>query len=256
TVHWPRTVGGNKKNFTAALKNKTLSHIHRRGKYICLYLEDGQCLTIHLRMTGKLLFKPGEKDKKYIRTAFRFTDGSSLYFADVRKFGRMKIWPPNQPLLPQLGPEPLEEKTVFPVLATLTSRRAIKTVLLDQKVLAGVGNIYADEALFKAGIHPLTPAAAVPEQQLRKLGRHLPEILTAAIKNKGTTISDYRSTDGSEGGNQLFLNVYGRTGEPCTKCKTPIIRIRVNNRSSHFCPICQPEKKPRKPRKTRKTQKM
>lgn len=240
TVAWPRTVEGEQKEFQAALINRKIIRIDRRGKYLCLYLEDELCLTIHLRMTGKLVFTTEEKDKKHIRVIFRFTDGSSLYFVDVRKFGRMRLWPKAEPLLPHLGPDALEEKTVFRALLNQKSRRAIKTLLLDQEFLAGVGNIYADEALFMAGIHPLTPAHCVPRQRLRKLSRHLPEILKAAIENNGTTISDYRRTGRLKGEHQFFLNVYGREGKPCNKCKTPVVRIRINNRSSHFCPKCQP----------------
>jgi len=240
TLVWPRTVEGDQKEFHAGLMNKKIIRIDRRGKYLCFYLEDELRLTIHLRMTGKLVFAPEEKDKKYIRVVFRFTDGTTLYFVDVRKFGRMKLWSQAELLLPHLGPDALDEKTVFRALVNQKSRRAIKTLLLDQEVLAGVGNIYADEALFMAGIHPLTPAHKVSKQQLRKLSRHLPEILKTAIENNGTTISDYRRTDRLKGEHQFFLNVYGRTGEPCNKCKTPVVRIRINNRSSHFCPKCQP----------------
>jgi formamidopyrimidine-DNA glycosylase len=238
SVPWARTVGGKPEQFAESLTGNKLADITRRGKYICIHLENSLCLTIHLRMTGKLLFEPDEKDRKYIRVVFRFTDGSALYFVDVRKFGRMKIWEHSETLLPHLGPEPLDEKTVFRVLSNQTSRRAIKTLLLDQSVLAGVGNIYADEALFMAKIHPLTPANKVPKKHLKKLSKYLPEILKTAIENNGTTISDYRKTDRSEGGNQLVLKVYGREGEPCITCGTPIARIRINNRSAHFCPSC------------------
>jgi formamidopyrimidine-DNA glycosylase len=240
SVLWARTVGGNPEQFTETLTGNTLSNITRKGKYICFHFENSHLLTIHLRMTGKFLFNPTEKDQKYIRVVFHFTDGSALNFVDVRKFGRMKIWEQSEPLLPNLGPEPLDEKTVFRVLSQQTSRRAIKTLLLDQSVLAGVGNIYADEALFMAKIHPLTPANTVPKKELRKLSKCLPKILKTAIENNGTTISDYRKTDRSEGSNQLILNVYGREGQPCKTCGTPIARIRINNRSSHFCPSCPP----------------
>lgn len=238
-LSWPRTVEGNLDEFAPTLINKKIIRIERRGKYLCFYFDNGQCLTIHLRMTGKLIFMPDEKDKKYIRLTFEFTDLSSLYFVDVRKFGRMRLWSDTEPLLPRLGAEPLEEKIIFQTLSNLKSRRAIKAVLLDQEILAGVGNIYADEVLFMAGIHPLTPANKISEQQLQKLSRHLPQILNMAIRNKGTTISDYRRTDQSIGEYQFVLNVYGRTAEPCNKCQTPITRIRINSRSSHFCPKCQ-----------------
>jgi formamidopyrimidine-DNA glycosylase len=240
TILWARTVEGEPKRFVKALTGKKISHIHRRGKYLCFFLEDENRLTIHLRMTGKLVFETDEKDKKYTRVIFEFSDGSTLFFVDTRKFGRMRIWSKTETLLPHLGPEPLDEKTVLRVLAGQESRRAIKTLLLDQEILAGIGNIYADEALFTAGIHPLTPANRVGKTKLKKLGRHLPAILKRAIENSGTTISDYRKSDREKGRNQFFLNVYGRTGEPCTRCKTAVTRIRINNRSSHFCPRCQP----------------
>lgn len=240
TLPWPRTVEDGQKEFQAALIDKKITRIDRRGKYLCFYLEDELRLTIHLRMTGKLVFEPEEKDKKHIRVVFEFSDRSVLYFVDIRKFGRMKLWPKTEPLLPHLGPDALEENTVFRALVNRESRRPIKTLLLDQEVLAGVGNIYADEALFMAGIHPLTPALRVSKQRLRKLSRHLPEILKKAIENNGTTISDYRRTGRLKGEHQFFLNVYGRTGEPCNKCKTPVVRICINNRGSHFCPECQP----------------
>lgn len=239
TVAWPRTVAGDQKEFQAALLDKKIIRIDRRGKYLCFYLENELWLTIHLRMTGKLVFAPEEKDKKHIRVVFQFTDGTTLYFVDMRKFGRMKLWPQAERLLPHLGPDALDEKTVFRALVNQKSRRPIKTLLLDQEILAGVGNIYADEALFMAGIHPLTPIHKVPKQRLKKLSKHLPEILKAAIENNGTTISDYRRTGRLKGEHQFFLNVYGRTGEPCNKCKTPVARIRINNRGSHFCPKCQ-----------------
>jgi formamidopyrimidine-DNA glycosylase len=240
TILSPRSVEYDPDHFSELLKNKTIKQIGRKGKYICLYFDDEQCLTIHLRMTGKLVFEPTEKDKNYIRVIFEFTDGFFLYFVDTRKFGRIKFWPKNEILLPRLGPDPMEENTIFLVLSKLKSRRAIKSVLLDQEVLAGVGNIYADEALFKSGIHPLTPAYLVSKIDLKKLSRYLPEILKMAIKNNGTSFSNFRRTGQLKGENQFALNVYGRTGQPCRQCETPIKRIRINNRSSHFCPKCQP----------------
>ncbi len=239
-VLWPRTVYNDEKGFTEALTNNPIVNVERRGKYICLLLEKGETLTIHLRMTGKLVFQTAEKDLKHTRVILQFTDGAILYFIDTRKFGRMQLWPATQPLLTGLGKEPLEEKTVFQALSVLKSRRAIKTILLDQRVLAGVGNIYADEALFRAGIHPLTPAHKVSKPKLKKLSHHIPEILLAAIENKGTTISDYRRTDRQAGNNQSFLKVYGRHHQPCFTCQTPIVRLTINARGSHFCPKCQP----------------
>lgn len=239
SILWHRTVTGNHGEFINALLGSTFSRITRRGKYICLFLDSGGCVTVHLRMTGRLKFLPDENEKNYIRTIFKFAGNSSLYFIDVRKFGRIELWTKDRHLLPQLGPEPLEESIVYNTLTGLTSKRSIKTVLLDQGVLAGIGNIYADEALYLAKIHPATPAWKLAGQKLKLLSRFIPEVLRSAIDHKGTTIVDYRSTDGSKGRNQFNLHAYGRTGQPCGACGTAIQRIRLNNRSSHFCPKCQ-----------------
>lgn len=242
-VLWPRTVGGDMESFAHILSGKVIRDINRRGKYICFSLDNRLHLTVHLRMTGKFVFNTDEKERNHIRVIFHFNHSSPVYFVDTRKFGRMKLWLPGEELLPHLGPEPLEEKTVYPVLSNLQSRRSIKTLLLDQEILAGIGNIYADEALYKAGIHPLTAGNRVSKIKARALSRALPELLLAAVENKGTTISDYRTTDHSKGENQNYLNVYGRTGQPCYKCGTAIQRIIVNQRGSHFCPRCQRVKK-------------
>lgn len=239
TINWPRTVESNHDAFRQTTIGQSITAVTRRGKYICLHLQNKHIITVHLRMTGKMLFQPEEKDQNYIRTVLHFTGGSHLYFVDVRKFGRIKQWLPEQPLLPQLGPEPLDPATIYDVLSATSSIRAIKTLLLDQTVLAGVGNIYADEALFLAGTHPATRAKKVAKKRIRQLSLHIPDILEKAIRNRGTTISDYRTANREKGENQFHLNVYGRTGQPCLHCGTPIRRLTLNNRSSHFCPNCQ-----------------
>lgn len=239
TIYWPRTVEGDHDAFRHMTRDQVIRSISRRGKYICVHLANEHIITIHLRMTGKLVFETDEKDKPYIRAVFQFSDGSYLYFVDIRKFGRIKPWFPGHPLLPQLGPEPLDSDIIYRVLSASGSVRAIKTLLLDQTVLAGVGNIYADEALFQAGIHPAARANKVAKKRLRQLSRCLPEILKKAIAHHGTTISDYRTVTREQGENQFHLKVYGRTGLPCPHCHTAIHRITLNNRSSHFCPECQ-----------------
>jgi formamidopyrimidine-DNA glycosylase len=238
-IKWHKTVSGDNNEFQEAIEGRIITNVSRRGKYICLNLDSHDCVTIHLRMTGKLVFAPGEKEDKHIRSQFYFTDGTILYFIDSRKFGRIKLWRHREPFLPQLGPEPLNKENVSAALLGLNSLRAIKTVLLDQTILAGIGNIYADEALFMAGIHPLTPAGKLPKTRIKALSLHIPQILNQAIENKGTTISDYRNTDQSRGENQHYLNIYGRENKPCQVCDTTIKRITINNRSAHFCPKCQ-----------------
>jgi len=238
-VYETRSIEGTRKQFTTALKNNKIKRVFRKGKYICFSLINDSHLTVHLRMTGKLLHKPGKKDKKHLRVKFVFNEKFSLYFVDMRKFGRMKLWPEKEALLPALGPDPLDFHNVFNVLNSLKTTRGIKTILLDQHVLAGVGNIYADEVLFRVGIHPLTPLSRLETTVVKRLSRELPRLLKQAIKNKGTTISDYQLPDSKIGDHQHFLNVYGREGLPCYTCGTGIIRIKISNRSSHFCPQCQ-----------------
>jgi formamidopyrimidine-DNA glycosylase len=236
-----RSIDGNPREFTAALINNKITKLSRRGKYICFSLINGSHLTIHLRMTGKLLQKPKRKDKKYLGVKFMFDNKFALYFVDTRKFGKLKLWPEKEILLPALGPEPLDSPTVFKVLTSLKTKttRVVKTILLDQHVLAGVGNIYADEALFLGGIHPQTQLCRIEGAAIKRLSRALPGILKQAIKNKGTTLSDYQTPDSGSGNHQHFLKVYGREGLPCYTCGTEILRIRINGRGSHFCPRCQ-----------------
>ncbi len=236
-----RSIDGNPGDFTAALENNKIVKLFRRGKYLCFSLINGSHLTVHLRMTGKLLQRPDKRDKKYLRVKFTFDKKFALYFVDTRKFGKLKLWPEKDVLLPALGPEPLDSSTVFKVLSSLKTKtsRVIKTILLDQHVLAGVGNIYADEALFQGGIHPQMPLCRIEEAAIKRLSRVLPLVLKQAIKNKGTTLSDYQRPDSGGGDHQHFLKVYGREGLPCYTCGTEIRRIRVNGRSSHFCRRCQ-----------------
>jgi len=239
TVLEKRSIDREPEAFTNALENSRIIRIFRRGKYLCFTQENGSHLTIHLRMTGKLLQHPAEKDKKYIRVKFAFEENFNLYFVDVRKFGHMKLWPAGDDLLPKLGPEPLKSQVILDTLRSLNSTRFIKTILLDQYVLAGVGNIYADEALFAAGISPQARLREIKASALKKLSRELPRILKEAMNNKGTTLSDYRTPDSQSGNHQNFLKVYGRTNLPCYTCETPVKRIVLHGRSSHFCPTCQ-----------------
>jgi formamidopyrimidine-DNA glycosylase len=241
-VSWPRSVEGETSSVVETLKGRAIREVKRRGKYILLEFlgSPAYTVTIHLRMTGKLLFHLDEKNAPYVRVVFQFQDGSHLYFVDIRKFGRLKLWGPEETLLPCLGPEPLDEGSVLGVLERLKTARAIKTVLLDQRVLAGIGNIYADEALFLSGIHPLTPANRVPGANRILLARTIPQLLHEAIGNRGTTLSDYATPDNREGEHQTHLNVYGRAGEACKNCGSNIERLYVNGRSSHICPVCQP----------------
>jgi formamidopyrimidine-DNA glycosylase len=238
-VHWERSVQGPAAAFASRLAGKAITAISRRGKFIGFQLEDKTFFTIHLRMTGKLVQKLDAAGQKHGRVEFQFQDGSALYFVDARKFGRLRLWPCKSQSCPGLGPEPLKESAVLAVLSSLSTRRPIKTVLLDQAILAGIGNIYADEALYMAGIHPLTHAARLSAEQRLCLSCSVPRVLKSAIRRCGTTLRDYRTVAGRNGENQDFLQVYGRTGRPCFACGAPIEKIRIAGRSAHFCPRCQ-----------------
>jgi len=238
-VLWPRTIEGRKAEFCRRLRGMTIAGVFRRGKYIGVAGEDGAFFTIHLRITGKLVRELAATDRKHLRVSFAFQDGTSLHFIDARKFGRLRLWPCRGQACPGLGPEPLRQPTVRTALRDLKTTRPIKTVLLDQAVLAGIGNIYADEALFAAGITPLASAARLSDAQRRRLASVIPQVLKQAIGRRGTTLRNYRTLADQSGENQEHLNVYGRVGAPCPACGTPIEKIRIAGRSAHFCPRCQ-----------------
>lgn len=238
-VHWRRSIEGRHGEFCRRLSGMTIASICRRGKYIGIEGTDGTFFTIHLRMTGKLVGEPAATDGKHLRVSFLFSDGTKLHFVDARKFGRLRLWPCRSQACPSLGPEPLRSQAVAAALRQLQTKRPIKSVLLDQTVLAGIGNIYADEALFASGIHPLTPAAALDPEQQKILAGSVPRILKQALGRRGTTLRNYRTVADESGENQEHLNVYGRTGQPCFACGSAIEKIRIAGRSSHYCPSCQ-----------------
>jgi len=238
-LHWPKTLAAPETEFRAAFVGRTVAAVFRRGKYICLEFRNGPVCTVHLRMSGRLLFQHPAEGDKHLRAEFHFSPKLSLFFVDPRKFGRIESWPGRDALLPGLGVEPLTAEAVGAALERRTAR-AVKAVLLDQSILAGVGNIYADEALFRAAIHPTTPLSALSPVQRRELATVIPELLQEAIAHMGTTLTDYRTPEDARGGHGEFLQVYGRTGRPCRNCGTPVERMIVAGRSSHFCRRCQP----------------
>lgn len=179
----------------------------------------------------------------YCRVCFRFTDGRYLLFTDPRKFGRVELWPREleQKALAGLGPEPLDDEfTVKRLAEALAARKStIKQVLLDQKVVAGLGNIYADEALFSAAIHPLRQANSLSSTEIQHLHEGIVHVLSMSIQHGGTSFSDYRDLWGEAGENYNHVRVYHREGQPCVRCGTPVERMRLAQRSAHFCPACQ-----------------
>jgi formamidopyrimidine-DNA glycosylase len=225
--------------------------VGRRGKFLVLPLSRGDELIIHLGMTGSL---GPERPTEHLRVSVQLDghDRDVLYFRDIRRFGRFLVLPGGDrsglPTLSQMGPEPLDEDFTGEVLwHGLRSRTSIKARLHSQKPVAGLGNIYIDEVLWSTQIHPLLPADKVTRNQATSLRHAVVQLLKKAIERQGTTLRDYRTITGVEGDFGDSLNAYGRAGAPCPRCCTPIMRIVVAQRGTHFCPQCQPE--PRKRRR-------
>ena len=218
--------------------------MERRGKFLLLPLSAGDDLVIHLGMTG--LVSP-EPFAKHTRVKLGLSPGpnSTLYFQDVRRFGRFLVVPSGRyetlPTLYKMGPEPLEKAFTNPAFygALQASSMPIKPYLLSQRPVSGVGNIYADEALWRARIHPLTPAHSVSKAKAYRLADAVREVLTASLSFKGTTLQDYRTVNGEVGGYAAQLQVYGHPEAPCPRCGRPISKIVVAGRGTHFCPHCQ-----------------
>ncbi len=217
------------------VRNQQVKSVERHGKFIVITLDEG-VLVIHLGMTGKLLLdtEPGP----YARAVFELDQGLLVY-DDVRHFGRIE-WSAQLPeRAAALGPDALSISLEDFLKLLKTRRSAIKPLLLNQRFLRGMGNIYTDEALFEARIHPRAIAASLSKERAGRLYRAMVDILTAAIRLKGSSISDYVDADGQRGSFQQQHQVYGHAGDPCPTCGTPIRRIVVGQRGTHYCPKCQ-----------------
>ena len=228
--------GGDPARMSARLQGRRIVAIRRYGKFIVASVGGGGYLMIHLGMTGRLLL--GGAPGKHTHAIFTF-DRATLLFDDSRQFGCIEFSEEFPHRVARLGPEPLE--VPFDQFAAALRRRKtrIKSLLLDQTFVRGVGNIYADEALFRAGIHPLALTQRIRRDRVRKLYDAIVAVLTEAIAAGGSSISDYVDAEGRPGFFQISHRVYQRTGQPCTACRTPIRRVIVAQRSSHFCPRCQ-----------------
>jgi formamidopyrimidine-DNA glycosylase len=230
----------------AELVGERVSAVERRGKYLVVRFESGRVLLIHLRMTGSLQHAAVGKltADPHHRAVVTLDNGSDVAYRDVRRFGTWLLVEPDELdpyLATRLGAEPLEPAFTARALGKiLEHRRApIKAALLDQRTLAGLGNIYVDEALWRARIHPLTPARELDAEQTKALRRGIKQALDAGIARQGATLRDYRQPDGSRGRMQRAFRVYGRAGEPCDRCGAPIDKIRVAGRGTWYCPTCQ-----------------
>src|SRR5688572_22317053 len=243
---WPGCVATpSPEELAADLPGRTIERAGRRGKFLVLDLDRGAALTVHLRMTGRLRIpRDGEARGGHLRATFTLDRGDELWFEDQRKFGRLYFTRDADELaavLSNLGPEPLEASFTRDALsALLTRRRAqLKPLLLNQGFIAGLGNIYVDEALFRARLHPLRRSDSLTAREKGALHEAIVHALRQGIANRGTTLSDYRDAGGLRGTNRERLQVFRREGLPCPRCGTPIEKIRVAQRGTHLCPTCQ-----------------
>ena len=221
------------------LAGERIARVDRRGKYLLLRFESGRVLLVHLRMTGSL--RAGRlDDDPHRRALLTLDDGSFVAYRDLRRFGTWLLLdaPDVDPYLrTRLGADPFDRRFT---LARLVGRRApVKAAILDQRAVAGLGNIYADEALWRARIHPLRPAGELDDEELKRLKRAVRQALRVGIARQGATLRDYSAPNGEAGSMQREFKVYGRTGEPCDRCGTPIEKTRVGGRGTWYCPSCQ-----------------
>jgi formamidopyrimidine-DNA glycosylase len=231
---------------TRALKGRKITGVSRRGKYLRIELTEGDSLVLHLRMTGIITcIRPPltAADKKYLRLTIELDDGTVLAFQDSRRFGKALILAAEESdgYWKKLGPEPLDRSFNSRSLGSILEnrKRPIKPTLLDQQLVAGIGNIYADEALFDAKLHPERPAGSISGKEISALTKSIKHTLRRAIRLQGSSIDSYRDALGNRGQFQDTFDVHRRAGEPCHRCGTSIKKIRVGGRGTYFCPSCQ-----------------
>ncbi|MGH7214049.1 MAG: bifunctional DNA-formamidopyrimidine glycosylase/DNA-(apurinic or apyrimidinic site) lyase [Tepidisphaeraceae bacterium] len=228
-------------DLAAHVVGRAITSVERRGKRIVFTLSDDARFYVHLGMSGRLTVEPTDAPARpHTHLRLDLSGGAGeIRFVDPRRFGG--VWWLGRDHAPDdaLGPEPLRLRAGHLSKRLARTGRAIKNVLLDQTVVAGLGNIYVDESLFAAGIHPLRRADGLDPEEVRRLNRSIKTVLRRAIRHRGSTLRDYRDADGNAGGFQLLHRVYGRAGEPCRACESPIERIVLGGRSTHFCPRCQ-----------------
>jgi formamidopyrimidine-DNA glycosylase len=237
-VLWPKMIKKPEpvEQFVDALKGQTILDVRRRGKFLKFILSD-YVLVSHLRMEGRYgVYSSSEPIDKHTHVLFTFTDGSQLRYRDVRKFGTMHLF-----IAGQLGPEPFsEEFTVSSLYEQLQkTNRKVKVALLDQQLVVGLGNIYVDEALFRAGIHPERVSNTLTIEEVKTLHKEIVDTLSEAVEKGGSTVRSYVNTEGQIGMFQLELFVYGKKGEACKKCGSEIMKSVVGGRGTHICPSCQ-----------------
>lgn len=260
TFDWPKSFPNAKSDVDAFLVGASVKDVRRRAKVLLIELSTCYTLVIHLKMTGQLVYRGvknfgaghpndsliGNLPDKSTRVTFTFTDNSKLFFNDQRKFGWVKLFPTSEvsniDFMKKVGPEPLEDSFTYEVFERRTMRRknsGIKAILLDQTVLAGIGNIYADESLWGAKIHPETKVVDVPKTKLKKLHQEIIYVLRLSIEKGGSTDRNYVNAEGKKGSYIDFARVFRRENLPCPRCGSTIIKTRVAGRGTHTCPTCQ-----------------
>ena len=244
-VKYPKMIQMDLDAFRQDLLGQEIRSMRRRGKYLLFYLTD-KVLISHLRMEGKYLFYPDAvPERKHAHVFFQMTDGGTLVYEDVRKFGTMELLRKDQLeayfAARKLGPEPTEADFLLPPFAAALgrSKKPIKPYLLEQTLVVGLGNIYVDEALWRARIHPARSADSLKPAEVKRLREQIIEVLQLGIEKRGSTIRTYRNALGEDGTMQDFLQVYGKTGQPCARCGSPIEKIKLGGRGTHLCPHCQ-----------------
>ncbi|MBK8026611.1 MAG: bifunctional DNA-formamidopyrimidine glycosylase/DNA-(apurinic or apyrimidinic site) lyase [Chloroflexi bacterium] len=241
---WPRTIRlPDPASFASRITGQTFVAAERRAKYILLRL-DHDILVVHLKMTGRLYVTDAvlsHPDDRWVHFRLGLDSGKELRFSDARKFGFVALVGSMEELAVNLGPEPLEAEFTPAYMRERLARtqRGIKAVLLDQAFVAGVGNIYADEALWRARIHPMTPASRLSAAAIKRLHTAVRGALADGVEFEGASINWYRKPDGTTGEAQNHFSAYDQTGEPCPRCGTPIEKTRAAGRGTHFCPRCQ-----------------
>ena len=251
-VFWEKTAATHSPaDLCKQIRNRRIAAVTRRGKYIIFQLQPETALLFHLRMTGRFVLAPaGSRRTRHDHLILRLSDRRQLRFHDTRKFGRVFLAPDPRAITGHLGPEPLDPGLSAKKLGAMLAvrRRQLKPLLLDQTFIAGLGNIYVDEALWDAGLHPLTRAASLDATQARDLKRAIRKVLRQGLKNAGTSLGEGRanfySLERKAGRNRSFLKVFRRTGQPCPRCGRTIKRLVVGQRATHVCTRCQPSPDP------------
>lgn len=251
-VRWPASISGlDVPSFGRRVTGRSIAAIRRRGKYILFELDDTSVMAVHLRMSGRfMLMKVTARRLRHVQVELIFDDHRRLWFHDTRKFGRFYHASDLQSICGHLGVEPLEQNFSRKVLAALLLKRhrQIKPLLLDQTIVAGLGNIYVDEALWSAGIHPLRGSHTLSLKEIRRLHAAIRRVLRQGLKHSGTSLGDglnnftsigVTPSNSGRGSNASHLKVFRRTGQPCPRCQSTILRIKVAQRSTHICPRCQ-----------------